>query len=173
MLIGLCGFKRSGKDTVAIGLAQRYGFERFAFADALRQEVADIDGIPQPSDVQKDVRGANGQSYRDALIVRGQARRAEDPDYWVKALASAIAQPPTPANIVITDCRFPNEIDWIRSQGGVLVWVWRDGIVSNGHITERDWRPACDIVLHNDWRTPDELAAELMLAVRARARVAA
>lgn len=173
MLIGLCGFKRSGKDTVAIGLAQQYGFERFAFADAIREEVAALDGISRPDETQKDVRSTNGQSYRDALIARGQARRSEDPDYWVKALASSIAQPPVPANIVITDCRIPNEVDWIRSRGGVLVWVWRDGIVSNGHVTERDWRPVCDIVLHNDWRTPDELAAELMLAARARARVAA
>lgn len=173
MLIGLCGFKRSGKDTVARGLAEVYGFERFAFADALREEVAALDGISQPDDAQKDVRGANGQSYRDALIARGQARRAQDPDYWVKALASSIAQPPAPANIVITDCRFPNEIDWIRDTGGQLVWVWRDGIVSNGHITERDWRPACDIVLHNDWRTPGELAHELMQTLRARARIAA
>ncbi|WP_375591571.1 hypothetical protein [Chitiniphilus eburneus] len=40
-LIGLCGAKRAGKDTVADHLVRHHGFTRLAFADALRAEVAE------------------------------------------------------------------------------------------------------------------------------------
>lgn len=36
MLIGLCGYSRSGKDTAAAHLVDKYGFARIAFADKLK-----------------------------------------------------------------------------------------------------------------------------------------
>lgn len=173
MLIGLCGFRRAGKDAVARGLVEVFGFERFAFADAIRREVEELDGIAPVVDARKDVVGDGGGSYRDALLARGAQRRAENPDYWIEAIERAICAPPAPANVVVTDCRLPKELDWIRENDGFLAWVHRDGLASNGHDTERDWQAACDVVLHNDWRNPVELATELMHSIRSLGRAAA
>jgi dephospho-CoA kinase len=46
MIIGLCGEKQSGKDTVAAYLIKHYEFERRAFADPLKRSVAALLGIP-------------------------------------------------------------------------------------------------------------------------------
>lgn len=166
MLIGLCGFARAGKDTVAKGLVERYGFTRFAFADALRREVEEIYSVPSPGDTRKDAKLLDGFSYRDLLLKHGRERRTADPDYWIAALERAVCQPPTPANIVVTDCRLAREIDWVRENDGYLVWVHRFDLSSNGDDTERDWSAACDVLLHNDFSAPDQLAASLIGTVR-------
>ncbi|HEX7324344.1 MAG TPA: hypothetical protein VF292_03180 [Rhodanobacteraceae bacterium] len=162
MLIGLCGFKRAGKDTVAAGLVERYGFVRIGFADALRREVEEIYGLTA-TDAEKDAPMPDGRSYRDVLIEHGMRRRKEDPDYWVKqASATLRARPVFDRGVVFSDCRFPNELRWVQSHLGVLVWVQRDGVVSNGHITERDWSAECSFTLHNDMAVPSVLAARVM-----------
>ena len=83
-LIGLCGFKRAGKDTVARELVASFGYQRFAFADAVREELQRTQGIAPPPDNQKDVAGADGKSYRDKLIELGEGRRRAAHLFWVQ-----------------------------------------------------------------------------------------
>lgn len=49
IILGLAGKARSGKDTVADFLVKRYGFIKFAFSDALYQEVQDAYGLEDQS----------------------------------------------------------------------------------------------------------------------------
>lgn len=42
-------------------------------------------------------------------------------------------------NVIITDCRFPNEIEFIRSQGGVILVIYEN---------EEDLKPSSDTTLH-------------------------
>ena len=42
MIIGLSGYARSGKDTVAQVLVEKYGFQRIAFADKIREFLYDL-----------------------------------------------------------------------------------------------------------------------------------
>src|SRR5579883_3181143 len=73
LLIGLSGKPQAGKDTTAEYLVRRYGFRRLAFADRLREECRDLfhwNGV-------KDAAG------RALLQRHGEARRREDPDYWI------------------------------------------------------------------------------------------
>jgi hypothetical protein len=44
-------------------------------------------------------------------------------DIWIATLENRIRN--TTKNIVISDCRFPNEIAAIKSQGGKIIWVQR------------------------------------------------
>lgn len=53
ILIGLNGVAQSGKDTVGKILCQRHGFERLAFADALRQGLYDFNPIVTAEVAQK------------------------------------------------------------------------------------------------------------------------
>lgn len=173
-LIGLCGFKRSGKDTVAGELVTHYGYTRFAFADAVRDELRLVHGIVPPPDNQKDVPGPDGKTYRDKVIEVGEGRRRSIPLYWVMEVdrrLHALAAP----RVVVSDCRTEAEMEWVRALGGVLVWIDRDGVVSNGHATEQDHRQACDIVLHNDLNTPEALVASILdqlMAAAGRSRKA-
>lgn len=153
MLIGLCGFKRSGKDTFAAALVRDCGFHRLAFADRIKQELLS-EGFPPPADDAKEVPGEDGRSYRDRVIERGESRRAVDPQHWIKRLAEDHAKLPSGASVVISDCRRPNEMDWVRNHGGVLIWIAREGVVSNGHDTELDHRHRCHGVIDNEGPAP-------------------
>ena len=44
MIIGICGFQSSGKDTIADFLIKEYGFKRLSFASALKDVVSIIFG---------------------------------------------------------------------------------------------------------------------------------
>ena len=50
-------------------------------------------------------------------------RRAFHDDIWIASLENKIRN--SKDNIVISDCRFPNEIDAIKNAGGKIVWVQR------------------------------------------------
>lgn len=120
-LVGLAGYAGSGKDTAADVLVE-LGWERVAFAGPLKELAARIgwDGV-------KDEHGRRllqdlGVGCRDVLGA----------DVWVDALLARL-----PARAVVTDVRFPNEVDAIHDHGGLVVRVVRAGVVPvNGHVSE-------------------------------------
>jgi hypothetical protein len=73
------------------------------------------------------------------------ARRNFHDDIWIASLEARLNN--SKDNIVISDCRFPNEIKAIKKQGGKVVWVkrgnlpeWYDAAISankgpNGNLT--------------------------------------
>lgn len=70
-------------------------------------------------------------------------RRAQDPDYWLLQLEQRVEQLIMSGNqhrLVITDCRFDNEVQCIRSGefGGVLWQVTRPGcdVPAGAHVSE-------------------------------------
>lgn len=86
-------------------------------------------------------------------------RRAQDPDYWVKAWArEAMKWQGKGKTILVDDVRFPNELAKIRSLGGMVVRIVRPGHEGvNNHESERaldgvdDW----DAVVVNDGTLPE------------------
>jgi hypothetical protein len=72
---------------------------------------------------------------------------------WIAALEKRIAGY---QDVVISDVRFPNEIDFVRSAGGVLVRVKRGEDptpeqLSTMHISETAWNSyEPDRIIHND-----------------------
>jgi hypothetical protein len=52
-------------------------------------------------------------------------------DIWIASLENKLRN--SRDNVVISDCRFPNEIAAIRNQGGTIVWVQR-GELPSWHI---------------------------------------
>lgn len=160
-IVGLAGLKRSGKDTLAHEMMRMDGYMRMAMADALRAEIWAEQGVPPMPDSMKDLPlpgREDGSTYRDLMRHRGGARRLEHPEYWVRKVELAVRMIDTLAAThglpwpcyVIPDVRMDNEIEWIRSMGGVIVWVRRPGITSDGHVTEGDLSEHADFIVVND-----------------------
>lgn len=67
LIIGLAGKARSGKDTIADYLVRKYGFIKFAFSDALYQEVQDAFNLPDQS-LLRDAETKEVETERLSLI---------------------------------------------------------------------------------------------------------
>ena len=144
MIVGLGHQARVGKDTVAEFLVNGHGFKRLAFADALKAMAYDIDPFVGsdptspliPAGLSRIVDTVGWEQAKELMAVRhflqnlGLAARAHiDVDVWVDIVLNQAVTSDKP--VVITDVRFPNEFDTLRSAGAVLVKVTRPGVESN------------------------------------------
>jgi len=141
ILVGVTGFKRAGKDTLAQVLIDEAGYERVAFADALKAEVADYLGITVSQLEEEKAR------WREILQFRGCAVRAHNQNHWISIIASDLIKQGlgsaavTGKRFVVTDVRFRNEAAWIHAWRGTIIRVVRDGVVAadpSWHISERE-----------------------------------
>ena len=173
MIIGLSGYARSGKDTVAELLVLNYGFKRMAFADGIREALVALNPILHDGHRLNELVQMYGwevakakDEVRRLLQVMGTevGRKLINEDVWAWLLFNQIDTGDTNKRIVITDVRFPNEARMIEHQGGD---VWRinrhNHSAVNDHVSER----ALDNhmfkhVIYNDG-TLDDLADEVFM----------
>ena len=141
MIIGICGFIGSGKDTVADYLVNFHEFRRESFANTLKDAVAAVFGWDR---TMLEGRTKEAREWREqvdpwwaerlamptltprwVLQYWGTevCRRAFHDDIWIASLENKLRN--SKDNVVISDCRFPNEIQSIRDAGGKIVWVQR------------------------------------------------
>ena len=181
-LIGLCGFAQSGKDTVA-GFLVDNGWTRVAFADKLRDMLYALNpfivmkprawrDVLNPFVVAKprawraqelvdkwgwDVAKVQYPEMRQLLQKLGTeaGREVVDDNLWVSLGEQQIEAAGGP--VVVTDARFPNELQLIRRRGGILCWIERDGIGAvNGHASEHSVSQAdCDFTIKNNGTLED------------------
>ncbi|CAB4133424.1 hypothetical protein UFOVP250_174 [uncultured Caudovirales phage] len=138
MIIGLVGFIGSGKGTVGEYLHLE-GYHQASFAGALKDTASTMFGWDRAlleGDTnesrefreQKDTWWSNRFGYdftpRLALQLLGTeaGRDVFHKDLWIYSLEKRIEKFD---NVVLTDTRFPNEIEFIRKLGGVIVQVER------------------------------------------------
>lgn len=83
-------------------------------------------------------------------------------DFWVSRMRNDLQAAPT-ASVVITDCRFDNEVVMVHAMGGIVVEVVRPGLVPSAHVSDAGVKP--DVQIHNDrgiselWAAADGLAS--------------
>jgi hypothetical protein len=144
MIIGICGFIGSGKDTVADFLVNFHEFRRESFASTLKDSVAAVFGWDR---TLLEGRTAEAREWREqvdpwwaerlnmptltprwVLQYWGTevCRRSFHDDIWIASLENKLRN--SKDNIVISDCRFPNEIEAIKKANGVIVWVQRGAL---------------------------------------------
>ena len=141
MIIGICGFIGSGKDTVADYLVNFHEFRRESFANTLKDAVAAVFGWDRTllEGRTKEAREWREQvdpwwaerlamptlTPRWVLQYWGTevCRRSFHDDIWIASLENKLRN--SKDNIVISDCRFPNEIKSIKAAGGLIVCVER------------------------------------------------
>lgn len=145
-VIGLMGYARSGKDTVARELARQLGARRAAFADGVRSlayEINPIVGMDPIYDTHlrlREVVDSEGwEKAKDRMLVRtalqdiGQALKRENGDYyWVDQAMRKLATAGEDV-VVFSDVRFPEEADYMD----ITVRVTRPGVGAvNNHLSE-------------------------------------
>lgn len=143
-IIGICGFIGSGKDTAADYLVNFHEFRRDSFAATLKDAVAAVFGWDREL---LEGRTKQAREWREqvdpwwaermnmpeltprlALQLWGTevCRKSFHDDIWIASLEARLRN--SRDSIVISDCRFPNEIKAIKNAGGIVVCVER-GII--------------------------------------------
>ena len=141
MIIGVCGFIGSGKDTIADYLTNFHGYRRESFANSLKDAVAQVFGwdrtmlegrTKQAREWREQVDpwwaerlGMPNLTPRWILQYWGTevCRKAFHDDIWIASLENKLRT--SKDDIVISDCRFPNEIKSIKNAGGIVIRVKR------------------------------------------------
>jgi hypothetical protein len=141
MIIGICGFIGSGKDTIADYLVNFHEFRRESFATTLKDAVSAVFGWDR---ILLEGRTKEAREWREqvdpwwaerlnmpTLTPRWilqywgteVCRKSFHDDIWIASLENKLRN--SKDNVVISDCRFPNEIQSIRNAGGKIIWVQR------------------------------------------------
>lgn len=143
-IIGLGYQARSGKDSVGDYLAAYHGFKKTAFAESLKEAcrvIFHLDDRHLHGELKEEMHPFWATTPRDILQRVGTEalRRGFDEDVWVKSAHLRVKQAPT-TNWVLTDVRFPNEAEAIKSWGGQVFCIDRperpDLIATNKHASE-------------------------------------
>jgi hypothetical protein len=147
-IVGILGFKGSGKDTVGDYLVRQHGFVLESFANPLKDVVSAIfgwdrnlvEGSTTESRTWREIPDTwwedklNWSSHPAShlgrftprlalqLIGTNVLREHFDDGLWIKSLEARLQ---SHDRVVITDCRFSNECKLVRQNGGFLVQVQR------------------------------------------------
>lgn len=180
-LIGLSGRARSGKSTVA-DILECVGYTQVAFADALKGAAAVMFGIDEACFYDDDRKekiiphwGISPRQMAQRLGTEG-GRNVFGKDLWIKRLEQTLSDLHGlyTANVVVTDVRFDNEAEWVRSKGGAMINMVRPGAPSvTEHASEGGVSShLIDAVIYNDGSF-EELEAKVWRAMSGLGRLAA
>lgn len=141
MIIGCCGLIGAGKDTVADYLTNYHGFRRESFANSLKDAISSIFGWDR---VMLEGRTKQSREWREQVdpwwserlgmphltprwVLQHWgtevARKSFHNDTWIASLENKLRN--STDDVIITDCRFPNEISSIKATGGYVMRVVR------------------------------------------------
>jgi hypothetical protein len=141
MIIGVCGLIGSGKDTIADYLVNFHEFRRDSFAATLKDAVSSVfnwdrellEGRTKQAREWREqidpwwAERLNMPNLTPRLMLQlwgtEVCRRGFHDDIWIASLENKLRA--SNDNIVISDCRFPNEIKALREQDAKIIWVQR------------------------------------------------
>lgn len=165
-IIGVCGKKYHGKDTVANYLVNTYGYTKIAFGDSLKDMLRSIFGFTDEQlygnekeniDPYWKVTPRNLMQFVGTDLMRiglkGKFPHIGE-NVWIMSLQHKIEKLINEGitKIVISDVRFANEATFIKQHDGLIIKVIREyNDVPDNHISEKsfDLFP-CDHVLKNN-----------------------
>jgi hypothetical protein len=163
MIVGITGLIGSGKDTIAEYLITQHGFKKLSFAASLKDAVAAVFGwdrslLEGTTKESREWREEVDQWWAKKLNMphltprwvlqywgTEVCRQGFHNDIWVASLENRLLQ--AKDNVVITDCRFINELDAIKNAGGITIRVSRgpdpewysDAIAYNSGLHNMGW----------------------------------
>lgn len=151
MLIGLTGKKRTGKDTAAQYLVENYNFVQYRMAGPLKEALKIIfrwdDDAIEVNKERVDPRW--GISPRQAMQHIGtewaqfdlgnaypQYKETTGRELWSNRFDDWYQRHGKNRHVVVSDVRFPHEVQVIRDNGGILVKLERELDFEDNHASE-------------------------------------
>lgn len=164
LVIGLFGAQGVGKSHVARMVKEKFNFERFSFANILRERFQITYGFDARAYPKNDKRPElNNKTIREVLQRDGSNGRKLDKDIWLNVLKRHPSQ-----RLIIDDVRYQNEADYIQSlDNGYLIHLWpEDEPEQSGsaHESEQDWHyfePDAEVEYNHDWESLGRVIDEI------------
>lgn len=163
-LIGLTGKARSGKDTVAGFLADNYGVKTLAFARPLKEGLKTMLNLSDEhvhGSLKETVIPDFGKSPRQMLQTLGTdwGRQMVTDSIWLLVAKRQIeAWLEQGYHVAMTDVRFDNEAEMIRTMGGKVWHIHRPNAAQvNAHASEAGvtFDKSLDVLIVNDGSLED------------------
>ena len=133
MVVLVSGWAGAGKDCAAALLVEECGFQRVAFADTLKEDVAKVTGLPLDwfyTAVKDRLLPTPCAAYpiaktpRDILLQHALVRRAIDPDVYSKGVAATIMEG-SGVRFVVSDWRYQREHEVLAAELGEFYHIFR------------------------------------------------
>jgi hypothetical protein len=164
IIIGIAGLIGSGKDTVADYLVNFHGFKRMSFAGALKDAVAAVfswdrellEGRTKESRAWRETVDGWWADKLDMPHLTPRwilqywgtevCRHNFHDNIWIRSVEHRLMR--STDNVVISDVRFPNEIESIKDSGGLIIrtrrgedpeWYRSAEIVNRGPTKNLSW----------------------------------
>jgi hypothetical protein len=133
-LVAFCGAAKSGKTVSADFLVQWFGFRKVKFADLIKDMLGvlgltdmHLEGVLKEAPL--DWLGGKSPRYLMQTLGTEWGRNLITADIWANAWAKRVQELLDGGfDVVVDDCRFPNEADTIRRMGGTIVEIVRPGV---------------------------------------------
>jgi len=141
MIVGVTGLIGSGKDTIANYLTTFHGFKKESFANSLKDSVAYVFGwdremLEGTTTSSREWREQVDMWWSERLDIphltprwvlqywgTEVCRSGFHDDIWIASLENKLRN--TKDHVVISDCRFANEVKAIKNAGGITIRVSR------------------------------------------------
>lgn len=154
MIIGIIGRKRSGKDEVAKTIASQYDFTKYAFADPIKEicRIAFLwdDEMDEIGDHKEEIDEFWEISKREAWKYTGtelfqkhfgeylpKFKEKFGRKLWAVRFKKWYEEVNDNPNVVVSDVRFPHEVEVLKMMGSVLVKVDRGIESTDDHDSEK------------------------------------
>jgi len=168
MIIGITGNKQSGKDTCAKYLVEKYNFLHLSFAEPLKKACKllfnlneeQINGSEKEEiDLFWKISPRRIMQFVGTEIFRDKIKELIpniDSNFWIKLMEQQILKLNPNTNIVISDVRFLNEVEFIRKYNGIIVKINRNNEIDN-HLSEMEINKIIPDFIIDNIGTFDEL----------------
>lgn len=183
LVIGIHGKAGAGKDTAAMYLNRKFGMCPIAFADPIKKALVNLFGSTYGltfkhfhGELKERSLPGLGKSPRELMQSFGTewGRDRVNTDVWIKIAKTRIKQERHTARMrfrqyqgtVISDVRFENEAEWIRSRNGLVVHVDRPDAKSvRSHTSEFGIEVGLTDIIIRNTGTFEELEKKLYATV--------
>ena len=165
IIIGITGKAGSGKDTLASYLESQ-GFIKLSFGSAVKDIVSIVTGWPRDF-----VEGINEERQLRETLIHPEYnktcremmqfigtdlfRKQLNDNIWVNIIKNKIESDKINNKFVITDVRFDNEAQMIKSIGGNIIQINRQNIHQLNHISENGITIDVDYIIENNGTISD------------------
>jgi len=165
LMIGLHGRARTGKDTAALYLAQKFGFCVSSFAEPLKDALRVMFSLTDEhieGDLKEVPLPGLGKSPRDLMQSLGTewGRSLVGHDVWIHSLENQLKTQKNYAKQnkaefmpLVKDVRYENEAQWIRDNKGLVIHIERKQAKRvKAHNSEKgiEVRPGDVVISNND-----------------------